>query len=145
MKRDIANYVARCVTCAQVKAEHQKPYGALQQPEIPVWKWDRITMDFVTKLPKTSKGNDMIWVIVDQLTKSAHFLATKETEKLENLAKLYIREVVSHHGIPLSIISDRDSRFASRFWKRLQEELGTRVNLSTAYHPQTDGQSERTI
>ena len=145
MKREIAKYVSACVTCSQVKADHQKPYGELQQPEIPEWKWDKVTMDFVTKLPRTSRGNDMIWVIIDRLTKSAHFLATKEKEKLEELAKLNVNEVVTRHGVPLSIISDRDSRFASRFWNKLQEELGTRVHLSTAYHPQTDGQSERTI
>ena len=102
-------------------------------------------MDFVTKLPKTPKGNDMIWVIVDRLTKSAHFLATKETAPLDRLAKMYVDEIVSRHGVPLSIVSDRDSRFVSHFWKSLQRELGTRVHLSTAYHPQTDGQSERTI
>ena len=145
MKIDIAKFVEKCVTCSQVKAEHQKPYGTLQQLEIPEWKWDHITMDFVTKLPKTRKGNDMVWVIVDRLTKSAHFLATRENAPLEKLAKLYVDEVVSRHGIPLSIVSDRDSRFASNFWKSLQRELGTKVHLSTAYHPQTDGQSERTI
>ncbi|XP_052620961.1 uncharacterized protein LOC111893627 [Lactuca sativa] len=92
MKREIAKYVSACVTCSQVKADHQKPYGELQQPEIPEWKWDKVTMDFVTKLPRTSRGNDMIWVIIDRLTKSAHFLATKEKEKLEELAKLYVNE-----------------------------------------------------
>ena len=127
------------------QSSHQKPYGELQQLEISEWKWDKITMDFVTKLPKTAHGNDMICVVVDRLTKSAHFLATKENEKLEILAKLYVREVVTRHGVPLSIVSDRDSRFASRFWQKLQEELGSKVHLSTAYHPQTDGQSERTI
>ncbi|MDV3194625.1 MAG: hypothetical protein Q8886_02835, partial [Candidatus Phytoplasma australasiaticum] len=137
MKVDKGEYVARCTTCAEVKAEHQKPYRELQQMEIPEWKWKKITMDFVTKLPRTVRGNDMIWVIVDRLTKSAHFLATRENEKLEKLAQLYIREIVTRHGIPISIVSDRDSRFALRFWKRLQEQLGTRVNLSTAYHPQT--------
>ena len=145
MKLDIARFVESCVTCSQVKAEHQKPYGVLQQPAIPEWKWDNITMDFVTKLPRTSRGNDMIWVIVDRLTKSAHFLATRENIPMEKLSKLYIDEIVSRHGIPLSIISDRDTRYVSNFWKSLQRELGTRVNLSTAYHPQTDGQSERTI
>ena len=144
MKLEIANFVSKCVTCLQVKAEHQKPYGELQQLPIPEWKWDNITMDFITKLPRTPSGNDMIWVIVDSLTKSAHFLATKESASLEKLAELYVREIVSLHGVPLSIVSDRDSRFNSRFWKGLQKELGTRVNLSTAYHPQTDGQTERT-
>jgi hypothetical protein len=145
MKIDIADFVAKCLTCSQVKAQHQKPFGELQQLRVPDWKWDDITMDFVTKLPRTPKGNDMIWVIVDRLTKSARFLATKETERLSKLAELYIREIVSRFGIPKSIVSDRDSRFASKFWNRLQQELGTRVHLSIAYHPQTDGQSERTI
>ncbi|KAI3702182.1 hypothetical protein L6452_27908 [Arctium lappa] len=145
MKLDVARYVERCVTCSQVKAEHQRPYGSLQSLEIPEWKWEHITMDFVTKLPKTLRGHDTIWVIVDRLTKSAYFLAMRETLPMDKLAKLYINEVVSRHGIPLSIMSDRDSRFTSNFWDGFQKELGTRVKLSTAYHPQTDGQSERTI
>ncbi|KAI3706532.1 hypothetical protein L6452_24337 [Arctium lappa] len=111
----------------------------------PEWKWDNITMDFVTKLSKTLRGHDTIWVNVDRLTKSAHFLAMRETLPMEKLAKLYIDEVVSRNGVPKSIVSDRDSRFTSKFWASLQKELGTRLNLSTAYHPQTDGQSERTI
>ncbi|KAJ9544262.1 hypothetical protein OSB04_023969 [Centaurea solstitialis] len=145
MKRDIATYVSKCLTCAKVKAEHQKPSGLLQQPEIPEWKWEQISMDFVTKLPKTKKGHDTIWVIVDRLTKSAHFLPIKETYSIDKLARLYVDEVVMRHGVPISIISDRDSRFTSRFWQSLQAALGTRVDLSTAYHPQTDGQTERTI
>ncbi|GKC37486.1 putative reverse transcriptase domain-containing protein, partial [Tanacetum coccineum] len=105
VKADIATYVSKCLTCAKVKAEHQKPSGLLQQPEIPVWKWERITMDFVSGLPRTPSG----------------------------------------HGVPISIISDRDSHFTSRFWRSLQKELGTNLDMSTAYHPQTDGQRERTI
>ncbi|KAI3773631.1 hypothetical protein L1987_48161 [Smallanthus sonchifolius] len=128
-----------------VKAEHQKPSGLLQQPEIPQWKWEQISMDFITKLPRTSSGHDSIWVIVDRLTKSAHFLPIREDYKMEKLSRLYINEVMTRHGVPLSIFSDRDSRFTSRFWQSLQKALGTRLNLSTAYHPQTDGQSERTI
>ncbi|KAJ9535195.1 hypothetical protein OSB04_un001722 [Centaurea solstitialis] len=145
MKRDIATYVSKCLTCAKVKAEHKKPSGLLQQPEIPEWKWEQISMDFVTKLPKTKKGHDTIWVIVDRLTKSAHFLPIKETYSIDKLAQLYVGEIVMRHGVPISIISDRDSRFTSRFWQSLQATLGTRVDLSTAYHPQTDGQTERTI
>ncbi|KAI3714665.1 hypothetical protein L6452_21623 [Arctium lappa] len=145
MKLDVARYVERCVTCSQVKAEHQRPYGSLQSLEIPEWKWEHITMDFVTKLPKTLRGHDTIWVIVDRLTKSAHFQPMRETLPMDKLAKLYIDEVVSRHGIPLSIVSDRDSRFTSNFWDGFQKEHGTQVKLSTAYHPQTDGQSERTI
>ncbi|GJZ44862.1 putative reverse transcriptase domain-containing protein [Tanacetum coccineum] len=145
MKADIATYVSKCLTCAKVKVEHQRPSGLLQQPEIPEWKWERITMDFVTGLPRTSSGYDSIWVIVDRLTKSAHFLPMKKTDSMEKLTQLYLKEVVCRHGVPLSIISDRDSRFASGFWRSLQNALGTNLNMSTAYHPETDGQSERTI
>ncbi|GJV48441.1 putative reverse transcriptase domain-containing protein [Tanacetum coccineum] len=115
MKDDIASYVSKCLTCAKVKAEHQRPSGLLQQPEIPEWKWEHITMDFVTGLPRTPSGYDSIW------------------------------EIVYRHGVPLSIISDRDSRFASGFWRSLQNALGTNLKMSTAYHSETDVQSERTI
>ncbi|GKC23923.1 putative nucleotidyltransferase, ribonuclease H [Tanacetum coccineum] len=145
MKRDIATYVNKCLTCSKVKTEHQRPSGLLQQPEIPEWKWDKITMDFITKLPKTKSGHDTICVIVDRLTKSAYFLATREDYSTERLAKLYIDEIVAQHGVPVSIISDRDGRFTSHFWQTLQKALGTRLDMSTSYHPQTDGQSERTI
>ncbi|GJX16801.1 putative reverse transcriptase domain-containing protein [Tanacetum coccineum] len=102
-------------------------------------------MDFVTKLPRTSSGHDTIWVIVDRLTKSAHFLPMREDYKMDRLARLYLNEIVARHDVPISIISDRDSRFTSRFWQTMQEALGTRLDMSMAYHPQTDGQSERTI
>nr|GEU64088.1 putative reverse transcriptase domain-containing protein [Tanacetum cinerariifolium] len=145
MKADITTYVSKCLTCAKVKAEHQKPSGLLQQPEIPVRKWERITMNFIIGLPRTPNGYDSIWVIVDRLTNSAHFLPVKTTESMENLTQLYLKEVFCRHGVPISIISDRDSKFTSRFWRLLQEALGTRLDMSTAYHPETDGQSERTI
>ena len=145
MKAEIARYVSKCLTCSKVKAEYQKPSGLLQQPEIPQWKWERITMDFVTKLPKTAGGYDAIWVIVDRLTKSAHFIPIRETYSMDQLTRLYIKEIVSKHGAPVSIISDRDSRFTSNFWQSLQDSFGSKLDMSTAYHPQTDGQSERTI
>ncbi|KAI3725499.1 hypothetical protein L1987_65289 [Smallanthus sonchifolius] len=145
MKKEIASYVGKCLTCSKVKAEYQKPSGLLQQPDIPQWKWEQIAMDFITKLPRTSSGYDSIWVIVDRLTKSAHFIPIREDFKMEKLARLYIGEIVSRHGVPVSIISDKDSRFTSRFWQTLQRALGTRLDMSSAYHPQTDGQSERTI
>ncbi|GJT87339.1 putative reverse transcriptase domain-containing protein [Tanacetum coccineum] len=145
MKAIIAEYVGKCLTCSRVKAECQKPSGLLVQPEIPMWKWERITMDFITKLPKTSNGHDTIWVIVDRLTKSAHFIPTRATDSMETLTRLYIKEIVSRHGVPISIISDRDSHFTSRFWQSLQNALGTQLDMSTTYHPETDGQSERTI
>ncbi|GJU96623.1 putative reverse transcriptase domain-containing protein [Tanacetum coccineum] len=119
--------------------------GLLQQPEIPEWKWEGKAMDFVTKLPRTSSGHDTIWVIMDRLIKSAHFLPMREDYKMDRLARLYLNEIVARHGIPISIISDRDSRFTSRFWHSVQEALGTRLDMSTAYNPQTDCQSECTI
>ncbi|GJU96716.1 putative reverse transcriptase domain-containing protein [Tanacetum coccineum] len=145
MKADIATYVSKCLTCAKVKAEHQRSSGLLVQPEIPQWKWDNITMDFVTKLPKSSQGYDTISVIVDQLTKYAIFVPMRETDPMEKLERMYLKEVVTRHGVPVSIICDRDPRFASNLWRSLQKALGTNLDMSTAYHPQTDGQSERTI
>ncbi|GJT12164.1 putative reverse transcriptase domain-containing protein [Tanacetum coccineum] len=115
MKAEIATYVSKCLTCAKVKAEYQKPSGLLVQPVIPVWKWENITMDFVTKLPKTSSGQDTIWVIVDRLTKSAHFLPMKKTDSMEKLTSQYLKEVGSRHGVSVLIISDQDSKFTSQF------------------------------
>ncbi|GJV06394.1 putative reverse transcriptase domain-containing protein [Tanacetum coccineum] len=102
-------------------------------------------MDFIIKLPKTLSGYDTIWVIVDRLTKSAHFFPMKVTDTMERLARIYLKEVVSRNEVPVSIISDCDSKFTSHFWQSLQKALGTRLDMSTAYHPQTNGQSERTI
>ncbi|KAJ0443233.1 putative nucleotidyltransferase, Ribonuclease H [Helianthus annuus] len=145
MKHDIVTYVSKCLTCSQVKAEHQKPYGELQPLEIPVWKWEEITMDLVTKLPRTKKGHKTIWVIVDRLTKSAHFLPIREAYSSERMAEIYMNEIVSRHGVPMSIVSDRDTRFTSHYWQKFHESMGTKLHISTAYHLQTDGQSERTI
>nr|GEV45831.1 putative reverse transcriptase domain-containing protein [Tanacetum cinerariifolium] len=145
MKADITTYVSKCLTCAKVKAEHQRPSGLLVQPKIPEWKWDNITMDFVTKLPKSSQGYDANWVIVDRLTKSAIFVPMRKTDLMEKLARMYLKEVVTRHGIHVLILYDRDPRFASNFWRSLQKALGTSLDMSTAYHPETDGQSERTI
>ena len=108
MKWEIAQYISKCLTYQQVKAEHQKPTGLLQPLEVPEWKWEHITMDFVTGLPRTQKSHDVIWVIVDRLTKSAHFLAMNIKDSLPMLAKLYIEEIVRLHGVPVSIVSDRD-------------------------------------
>ncbi|GJR17019.1 putative reverse transcriptase domain-containing protein [Tanacetum coccineum] len=105
--------------------------------EIPQWKWEKVTMDFITKLPKTSSGYDTIWVTVAHLTKSAHFLPIKETDSIERPTRLYLKEVVLRHGVLVSIISDRDSRFTSHFWQSLQKALGTQLDMSTAYHPKT--------
>nr|GFB03618.1 putative reverse transcriptase domain-containing protein [Tanacetum cinerariifolium] len=133
MKADITTYVRKCLTCAKVKAEHQRPSGLLVQPEIRVWKWDNITMDFVTKLPKSPQGYDTIWVIVDRLTKSAIFAPMREIDPLEKLVKLYLKEVVARHEIPVSIICDRDPRFTSRFWRTLRKAL-VEFSYNNSYH-----------
>ncbi|GJU50004.1 reverse transcriptase domain-containing protein [Tanacetum coccineum] len=117
-----------------VKTEHQRPSGLLVQPEIPQWKWDNVTMDFVTKLPKSSQGHDTICVVVDRLTKSAIFTSIRETDSMEILVRMYLKEVVTRHEIPISIIYDRDPRFASNFWRSLQKALGTNLDMSIEYH-----------
>ncbi|GJS12139.1 reverse transcriptase domain-containing protein [Tanacetum coccineum] len=123
MKADIATYVSKCLTCTKAKAEHQRPFGLLVQPDIPEWKWENITMDFITKLPKTAAGYDSIWVIVDRLTKFAHFLPMREMDSTEKLTRLYMKEIVARHGILVSIISDRDSHLTSRVWQSLHKAL----------------------
>ncbi|GKA26479.1 putative reverse transcriptase domain-containing protein [Tanacetum coccineum] len=123
MKVNISTYVSKCLTCLKVKGEHQKPSGLLVQPETPQWEWDNITMDFITKLPRTSSGYDTIWVYVDRLTKSAHFLPMRENDPMDKLTRLYMKEVVTRHGIPVSIICDRDGRFTSQFRRSFQKVL----------------------
>ncbi|KAK2429513.1 hypothetical protein QL285_027945 [Trifolium repens] len=145
MKAEIAEFVSRCIVCQQVKIEHQKPGGLLQPLDIPEWKWEHITMDFVGGLPRNQRGQDSIWVIVDRLTKSAHFIPVKSTYKAPQYAAIFMEQIVRLHGVPLSVVSDRDPIFTSRFWKAFQNAMGTRLKMSTSHHPQTDGQSERTI
>ncbi|KAD0514134.1 hypothetical protein E3N88_44144 [Mikania micrantha] len=145
MKEDVAKYVAYCLTCQQVKIEHQRSSGMLQPLDIPVWKWDDVSMDFVTGLPKTFKKNDAIWVVVDRLTKSAHFLPIQQGFSVSRLADIFTQNIIHLHGTPSSIVSDRDPRFTSHFWKGLQKAYGTKLRFSTAFHPQTNGQSEHTI
>jgi hypothetical protein len=111
---------------------------------VPKWKWDEIAIDFILSLPKTPTGEDSIWVVVDRLTKSAYFIPIKVKDPMNKLAKLYVQNIVRLHGVPSVIVSDRDSRFTSRFWQILQKEMGTELKFSTAFHPQTDGQSEQT-
>jgi hypothetical protein len=114
MRKEVAGYVAKYSICQQVKVEHRKPAGLLQPLPIPEWKWEMITMDFVLGLPREKRGNDAIWVIVDRLTKFALFLPVKMTDPVDKLAKMYVNEVVRLHGVPISIVSDRDPRFTSR-------------------------------
>ena len=145
MKRHIGDFVQRCLTGQQTKAEHQKLAGLLQPLEVAEWKLEHIMMDFVTHLPWTPYRHDAVWVIVDRFTKSAHFLTVWMTYSLERFCRLYIREIVRLPGVPVSIVSDRDLRFTAHFWKSFQKAMGTWLTMSTAFHPQTDGQSERTI
>jgi hypothetical protein len=143
MKIEIARYVAKCDTCQKMKAVHMKLAGELQPLPIPAWKWEDISIDFIAGLPRTIKGGDSIWVIVDRLTKVAHFLPVKTRDPVIAYAKLYIDRILSLHGVPKTIVSDRGTQFVSKFWKCLHESLGTKLLHSTAYHPQTGGQMER--
>ena len=117
MKRHVGDFVQRCLTCQQVKAEHKKPAGLLQPLEMAEWKWEHVTMDFVTHFPRAPQRNDAVWVIVNRLTKLAHFLVVRMTFTLREFYRLYIREIVQLHGVPVSIVSDRDPRFTVHFWK----------------------------
>jgi hypothetical protein len=144
MKREIAKFIFECHTGQRVKAEHQSPTGLMQPLSIPEWKWEEIGIDFITRLPLTPKKKDMIWVIVDRLTKSAHFLAVNQKDSGGKLINLYVQEIVSKHGVPKTIVSDRGSIFTSAFWTQLHEALGSKLDFSTAYHPQMGGQTKRT-
>jgi hypothetical protein len=135
MKRDIAEYVSLCDTCQRVKAEHQRPAGLLQPLKIPEWKWEEIRMDFIVGLLHTQAGYDSIWVIVDRLTKVAHFIPVKTTYSGAKLAELYMSRIVCLHGVPKKIVSDRGSYFTSNFWEKLHESMDTNLNFSSAYHP----------
>ena len=119
MKRDIVEYVSKCLTCQQIKVKHQVPSGLLNPIPILQWKWDNITMDFMSGFPLTQKKHDSVWVIVDRLTKFAHLLLVRLDYSMNRLAELYVNEIVRFHGIPFSIVSNRDRRFTSRFWKEL--------------------------
>jgi len=143
MKKQVIEYLARCLECQQIKAEHQHPAGLLQPLPIPEWKWETISMDFITGLPQTRKNHDSIMVVVDKLSKEAHFIPVHSTYKAVQIAHLFMQNVFRLHGLPKVIISDRDVKFTSTFWRTLFAELGTQLNFSTAYHPQTDGQTER--
>jgi hypothetical protein len=143
MKIEIARYVARCDTCRRVKAIHMKTAGPLQSLPIPTWKWEDISMDFIVGLPRTAKGFDSIWVIIDRFTKIDHFLPVKTYYPVITYAQLYIARILSLHGIPKTIVSDHGPQFVSKFWEELHKSLGTKLLHSSAYHPQTSGQTKR--
>jgi hypothetical protein len=143
MKKEVVDFIAKCLECQKLKAEHRHPAGFLQPLPIPGWKWEVVTMDFITKLPRTSKQHDSIMVVVDKLTKVAHFIPVKITHKAANIVDVYMRKIARLHGIPKTIVSDRDPKFTSNFWKGLFNGFGTNLNFSTAYHPKSDGQIEK--
>ncbi|MCO5577647.1 hypothetical protein L7F22_031478 [Adiantum nelumboides] len=143
MKKDTLDYVRRYLICQKTKAERVKIPGKLQPLDILQMKWECISMDFVTSLPKTTRNYDSIYVIVDKLTKVAHLIPVKQTATAVDIAQVFVKEIVRLHGIPARIISDRDAKFTSKFWQAMFQSLGTQLNLSTAYHPETDGQTER--
>ncbi|MCO5609185.1 hypothetical protein L7F22_063408 [Adiantum nelumboides] len=144
MKKDTLDYVRRCFICQKTKAERVKIPGKLQPLDIPQMKWECISMDFVIGLPKTTGNYDSIFVIVDKLTKVAHLIPVKQTATATvDIAQVFVKEIVRLHGIPARIISDRDAKFTSKFWQAMFQSLGTQLNLSIAYHPETNGQTKR--
>jgi hypothetical protein len=143
MKKEIFEYIARCMEFHKVKAEHRHPVGLLQPLPIPEWKWEVVTMDFITRFLRTRKQHDSIMVVVDNLTKDAHFIPLKTTHKETYVAYVFMKEVAWLHGIPKTIVSDRDPKFTSNVWKGLFKGFRMNMNFSTTYHPESDGQIER--
>jgi hypothetical protein len=144
MKRDIMEYMTLCDTCQRLKMKHQRPAGLLQPLKIPEWKWEEVRMDFIVGLSCTQAGYDLIWVIVDHLTKIAHFIPVKTTYSGAKLVELYMSRIMCLHGVLKKIVSDRGSQFRSKFWEKLHKSMDTKLNFSTTYNSQTDGQMERT-
>ncbi len=143
MNAAIKEYVTSCLACQQNKPSNALPIGLLHPLPVPEHRWQVVTMDLITQLPRTPSGNDAIVVFVDKFSKMVHYAPTTTTVTAPQLAKLFFQHVVRHHGVPTAIVSDRDPRFTSNFWRALWQQLGTRLAMSTAYHPQTDGQTER--
>jgi hypothetical protein len=143
LKKEIVEYIAICMECQKVKDEHRHPVGLLQALPIPKWKWDVVTMDFITGFPRTSKQHDSIMLVVEKLTKAAHFVPLKTTHRAVDVADIFLKEVARFHGIPKTIVFDRDSKFTFNFWKGPFKGFRTNLNFSTTYHPESDGQTER--
>lgn len=143
MKNDVAEFFSKCQVCQQIIAKNQQPGGLLQPLEILEYKLENIFMDFVLGLPKSRHDHDGIWIIIDILTKSTHFQPIRMNYNMDNLATLYMDNVVRLHGVTIIILSDKNPGYLSHFWQSIQETMGTKVTLSTTYHPQTDGQTKK--
>jgi hypothetical protein len=143
MKKEVVDFIAKFLECQKVKVEHRHPTGLLHPLPILECKWEVVTMDFITKLPRKNKRHDSIMVVVDKLTKGAYFIPVKLTHKEANIVDIYMREIARLHGIPKTIVFDRDPKFTSNFLKGLFNGFGTNLNFSTAYHPESDGQTKR--
>jgi hypothetical protein len=141
LKREIVEYIAKCLECQRVKVEHRHPTGLLHPLSIPQWKWEVVTMDFIIGFPRTSKQHDAIMVVVDKLTKASHFIPMKVTHKATNVVDIYMREVAQLHDNPKTIVSDRDPKFSSKFWRGLFKGFRTNLNFNTTYHLESDGQT----
>ena len=139
LKTDLVDYLSKCLECQQIKVEHGHPAGLLQPLPVPKWKWEIVSLDFITGLPRTQKQHDSIMVVVDKLSKSAHFIPVKSTHKAADIAEIFLKEIFRLHGVPKVVISDRDVKFTSIFWKSLLAGLETQINFSTSYHPEMDG------
>ena len=135
MKKDIAAYISRCMKCQHVKVDHQNPTGLLQPLPVQEWKWEFISMDFIIGFPMTWRQNDSIMVVVDNFTKATQFIPMQYTHKTDDIEKIFMKEIFKLHGLPKEIISDRDVKFTSNFWKGLFAYLGTKLNFITSYHP----------
>ncbi|MCO5596548.1 hypothetical protein L7F22_050613 [Adiantum nelumboides] len=142
LRKDTESFVRSCLICQRVKYDRGKAYGLLQPLPIPTAPWESIAMDFIFGLSKTSSGNEGIWTIVDRFSKQAHFIPVRKQITVEQMAKIFLVPVFKYHGMPRSIVSDRDLRMTGLFWRTLWQNLHSTLRFSSSYHPQTDGQSE---
>jgi hypothetical protein len=143
MKKSLVCFNVRCKECQKVEVENRDPVGLLQPFPIPEWKWEIVTIDFITKLPRIARKHDSIIVVVEKLTKAVYFIPVKMTHKATNIAVIYMKEISRLHGVPKEIVSHRDTTVTSNFWKRLYEGFGTNLNFSTTYHPKSNGKTDR--
>ncbi|MCO5611318.1 hypothetical protein L7F22_065570 [Adiantum nelumboides] len=142
LRRDVDAFVRECIICQKVKFDRQKAPGLLQPLPIPDKPWESIAMDFIFDLPRTQTGNDGIWTIICRFSKQAHFIPVRKKIKPDQMARLFMSNIFKYHGMPQSIVSDRDPRMTSLLWRGLFENMGTTLKFSSSFHPQTDGQSE---